>query len=71
MATHLPQNQFISNSTSDVLADVGSGAAAMPPLPAAPVAIEDRLDWRAFWEFVMDDRVVLLSDEVPLFLRDA
>ncbi len=33
--------------------------------------LADRIDWNAFFEAVMDERVVLfeLYDEVPLFLR--
>ena len=42
MATHLPQNQFISNSVSHVPVDAGSAAVnASPPSPTAAVAISE------------------------------
>lgn len=68
--TPMPASPFM-NSTSDVPADVGSAAAAQPPLQAAAERIANQFDWREFAEFVMDERVALLSDDLPLFLRDA
>ena len=71
MATHLPQNEFISNSDAHVPVASGSAAVSLsPPSQTAAERLADQFNWREFTEFVMDDRVVLLSDETPLFLRD-
>lgn len=35
-------------------------------------ALADRIDWHAFFEAVMDERIILfeLTNDVPLFIRD-
>ena len=72
MKTYLAQNQFISNSDTHVPVVSGSAAVnAPPPSETAAERIANQFDWREFTEFVMDERVALLSDDTPLFLRDA
>ena len=71
MTTFLAQNEFVS-SASHVPVDVGSAAVSLsPPSQTAAERIASQFDWREFTEFVMDERVALLSDDTPLFLRDA
>jgi hypothetical protein len=79
MPTHLPQNQFISNSDAHVAS--GSAAAnSCPPPPAAADDLTDCINEIFFYarklmkqppRFILDEgRFLAEIEEVPLFIRE-